>query len=347
MTETPPPLRPWASAQCLAGRPDDCPLVHPRDGRRCANPAHTAYPDGLGDGVQPTLDDPTVAHVITDDPDKRRRRRWTCDRCGDLVIRADHVTGTRKEPVYACESRCPLCRHAPHNEVGFCPNLASDNDCGCPGERPDGADGIPDDEPDGAVSAAAARFATGAAAGFDAEFAASDETFTDYMSAAADEFAGSAIDDQRKPRDDPHDDPHDALAAAANVVAWPDSPTTADVVGRIPVQPYGNNPDSVDLAAQVNAAIRKKGYAEPDPLAEPPLQNIARRVADRANLDLAVEVLRDAGWVCWPAVVDPPALTSGEVKRITAAHLRLPPEAALDTVRTIIAERLTNPEGAS
>lgn len=27
--------------------------------------------------------------------------------------------------------RCPECRHAPHGTLGFCPNMASDNDCAC------------------------------------------------------------------------------------------------------------------------------------------------------------------------------------------------------------------------
>lgn len=27
--------------------------------------------------------------------------------------------------------RCPDCRHAPHDGIGFCPNMASDNDCSC------------------------------------------------------------------------------------------------------------------------------------------------------------------------------------------------------------------------
>lgn len=27
--------------------------------------------------------------------------------------------------------RCPKCRHAPHGTLGFCPNMASDNDCAC------------------------------------------------------------------------------------------------------------------------------------------------------------------------------------------------------------------------
>lgn len=34
--------------------------------------------------------------------------------------------------------RCPVCRHAPHDAAGFCPNLASDNDCGCQGIGPVG-----------------------------------------------------------------------------------------------------------------------------------------------------------------------------------------------------------------
>lgn len=27
--------------------------------------------------------------------------------------------------------KCPDCRHAPHDSIGFCPNMASDNDCDC------------------------------------------------------------------------------------------------------------------------------------------------------------------------------------------------------------------------
>lgn len=26
---------------------------------------------------------------------------------------------------------CPACDHAPHGSLGFCPNMASDNDCSC------------------------------------------------------------------------------------------------------------------------------------------------------------------------------------------------------------------------
>lgn len=40
-------------------------------------------------------------------------------------------------------------------------------------------------------------------------------------------------------------------------------------------------------------------------------------------------------------------LTAGEVKRITAAHLRLDVKAALATVRDIVTERLANPGGAA
>lgn len=37
-----------------------------------------------------------------------------------------------EEHVAAAEvERCPRCRHAPHDGVGFCPNMASDNDCDC------------------------------------------------------------------------------------------------------------------------------------------------------------------------------------------------------------------------
>lgn len=28
---------------------------------------------------------------------------------------------------------CPMCRHAAHDHLGFCPNLASDNECNCKG----------------------------------------------------------------------------------------------------------------------------------------------------------------------------------------------------------------------
>jgi len=31
------------------------------------------------------------------------------------------------------EGTCSVCRHASHNSIGFCPNMASD--CDCPGEK--------------------------------------------------------------------------------------------------------------------------------------------------------------------------------------------------------------------
>lgn len=40
--------------------------------------------------------------------------------------------------VYGAQSaetpRCPRCGHAPHDSLGFCPNMASDNDCACVSE---------------------------------------------------------------------------------------------------------------------------------------------------------------------------------------------------------------------
>lgn len=35
-------------------------------------------------------------------------------------------------------SRCPRCGHQPHQRMGFCPNLASDNDCSCTYVRDEG-----------------------------------------------------------------------------------------------------------------------------------------------------------------------------------------------------------------
>jgi len=48
--------------------------------------------------------------------------------------------------------RCPVCRHTPHASLGFCPNLASDNDCDCtvretPEETPEVWVDVPDDAP--------------------------------------------------------------------------------------------------------------------------------------------------------------------------------------------------------
>lgn len=45
-------------------------------------------------------------------------RGWACD--GAIV------PSQRKQV-----ERCPACGHAPHDGVGFCPNMASDNDCSC------------------------------------------------------------------------------------------------------------------------------------------------------------------------------------------------------------------------
>lgn len=348
--------RPWASAACLAGRPDDCPRVKD-DGRRCANPAHDAYPDDLQPaGVQPTLPDavadaiqataeapsamgrlleaadgyaerhpeqaPTMladvilrptcgpgcdgrshgldcnARTIDGTPPTvvtpPRRRRWTCDRCGELVIRAEHVTGTRKDPAYACEVERV---RRDMEDPAYC---------------------TPGDLSPEVVAAASVG-----------------DLNVDPNATADETDPGHGDDEIGLAEWDDDGDPHDVLAAAANTVRdFPD-------IGH--VLPYGNNPDSVDLADQVNAAIRAKAYPEPDPFAPTPVQDGLRRLARHADVKLALEVLRAAGWVCWVPVE--PALTAGEVKRVTAAHMVLRPEQALDVARTIIAERLTNPEG--
>jgi hypothetical protein len=49
-----------------------------------------------------------------------------------------HTYARRLTAALAAETpaRCPVCRHAPHDALGFCPNFASDNDCDCAGVAP-------------------------------------------------------------------------------------------------------------------------------------------------------------------------------------------------------------------
>ncbi len=41
----------------------------------------------------------------------------------------DHKWGRWARP-----TRCSACGHMPHNQLGFCANMASDNDCSCRGD---------------------------------------------------------------------------------------------------------------------------------------------------------------------------------------------------------------------
>ena len=45
------------------------------------------------------------------------------------VADAEAVSAVLDEPEPS--DRCPECKHAPHTALGFCPNMASDNDCDC------------------------------------------------------------------------------------------------------------------------------------------------------------------------------------------------------------------------
>ena len=60
------------------------------------------------------------------------RIEWACEHCGAIMHTSDRCA-LRPRPAAPAPvpDTCPDCGHSPHGSIGFCPNMASDNECSC------------------------------------------------------------------------------------------------------------------------------------------------------------------------------------------------------------------------
>lgn len=79
--------------------------------------------------------------MFTPNHNTRRAARRGITICYEHVL--DYEPEVEHPATPAEVERCPECRHVPHGSLGFCPNMASDNDCSCtytPPAEPDAGD---------------------------------------------------------------------------------------------------------------------------------------------------------------------------------------------------------------